>query len=68
MRQKEYFIQKNAQASSGELLLPQAGDKTVQDVTYREGKEGRVISLCLNAGLCFVAGLKGFCIQTTSVY
>lgn len=40
MRQKEYFVQKNAQASSGELLLPQAGDKTVQDVTYREGKEG----------------------------
>lgn len=40
MKQKEYFIQKNAQASSGELLLPQAGDKTVQDVTYRESKEG----------------------------
>lgn len=40
MKQKEYFIQKNAQASSGELLLPQAGDKTVQDVTYRKSKEG----------------------------
>lgn len=40
MKQKEYFSQKNVQASSGELLLPQAGDKTVQDVTYRESKEG----------------------------
>lgn len=65
---KEFLVQKNAQAASGERLLPQAGDKTIQDVTYRKRqRRPRATSIHLKAGLCFVAVLEGFCIQTTNV-